>query len=111
MYSAQITGFSFQAGAFTDEEHTQGKLIESLAKEIAQKQQHWDSIQQLRDEGATFSSKTLAGLRPPSIPRLQKANSSITSAVFNVVNKELLRLSMALQAILDEGSQPKPKTP
>ena len=38
MYSAQITGVFFRADEFIDDEYMEEQLIETLAKEIAQRQ-------------------------------------------------------------------------
>ena len=111
MFSAQMTGISFRAADFIDVENMEGQLIETLAKEVPQRQQSGGPLDQLSDEDITFLSKTLVGPRAPPISRLQRANSSIISAVFDVVNKVGLHLSLALRAPLDAGSQPNPKIP
>ena len=80
-------------------------------RKIAQRQQSRGPLDQLSDEDITFLSKTLVGLRAPSISKLQKTNSSIITAVFDAVGKVGKHLSMALRAIPDAGSQPQPKLP
>ena len=53
MYSAQITGASFQPEDFIEEGYMVEKLLEAIAKEIVQKQQHWDYIEQPGYEDVT----------------------------------------------------------
>ena len=87
------------------------QLIDALAKDIAQRQQNWEPIDQLLDEDVALSSKTLVGLRVPPIPKLQKSNSAITYAISAAANTAGLRLSMALQGLLGEGPQPQSEAP
>ena len=86
-------------------------MLELWRKRSLGRNRAWAPVEQLAGEDVTLLSKTLVGIRAPAISRLQEANSSITSAVFDVGNKVGLHLSTALQAILGEGLQPKPKTP
>ena len=51
------------------------------------------------------------GLRVPPSPELQEGNSLITSAGFAAAKNKGLRLSLALQGLLDEGPQPQSKSP
>ena len=51
------------------------------------------------------------GLRVPSVHKLQKSNSLITSVVFAAANIAGLHLSMALQGLLDGCPQPQSKAP
>ena len=88
----------------------EAQLIEAPAQDIAQRQQGWGALEQLGDEDITFLSKTLAGLRVPAAPKLQKASSLITSAVIVAVNNAALHLPVALRALLEEGPQPTTKT-
>ena len=64
-----MPGVSSHAEDSIDGEYMEAKLIEALAKGIAQRQQHWAFIEQLADGDVTLVSKTLAGLRAPPIPR------------------------------------------
>ena len=106
-----MTGISFRAADFGDDEYMEEQLIETAAKEIVWMQQIWGPPDQLPDEDVTFLSKTPAGLRAPPISKLQEARSSTISAVFDVVHKVGLHPPIALRAILDAGSQIKAKIP
>ena len=111
MYVPQAAATSLRATDYIDDENVEAELIGNLAEDIAQRQQGWVSVDQLSGEDITLLSKTPAGLRAPSISKLRRANSSIITAVLDVVNKVGLHYSVALRAILDAGSEPKPKLP
>ena len=87
------------------------QLIDALAKDIAQRQQNWDPIDQLADEDVALLSNTLVGLRVPPIPKLRKSNSLIASAGFTAANIAELHLSIAPQGFPDESPGRNPNLP
>ena len=89
MYSAQVRGISFHATDSRGDENMGEQLIENIARDIAQRQQGWDPVDQLSGEDITLLSKTIAGLRAPPISKLRRANSSIITAVLDVVNETM----------------------
>ena len=111
MYSAQLSGISCRAEDFIDDEFMEEQLIDAPAKDIAQRQQNWDPIDQPLDEDVALSPNALVGPRVPPIPKLREINSLITSAISTAANMAGLHLSMPLQGLLDEGPQPQSKSP
>ena len=71
MYSAQVTGISFHSADSIDDGNMEGQAIENLAQDIAQRQQGWGPLDQLSGEDVTLFSRTLVGLRAPSVWKLQ----------------------------------------
>ena len=100
MYTAQLQGFDVLQALDCDYIDMEEALIDDLAKEIAVRQHGLPSKEQLQDEDVALLAKTLAAARAPSIAALQKANACVLNAVYEVVNKVGLNMSLALNMLV-----------
>ena len=111
MYTAQLQGFDIVQALERDYIDMEESLIDDLAKEIAVRQQGLPSNEQLQDEDVALLAKTLATARAPSIAVLQKANSCVLNAVYEVANKVGLNMSLALNMLIETDAPAKTKAP
>ena len=95
MYTAQLQGFDIFQALEYDYIDIKESLIGDLAKEIAARQHGLPPKEQLQDEDVALLARTLAAARAPSTAVLQKANSCVLNAVYEVVNKVGLNMSLA----------------
>ena len=109
MYTAQLQGFDIFQALDRDYIDMEEALIDDLAKEIAVRQHGLPSKEQLQDEDVALLAKTLAAVRVPSIAVLQKANSCVSNAVYEVVNKVGLNMSLALNMLIETDAPVKTK--
>ena len=111
MYTAQLQGFDIVQALERDYIDMEESLIGDLAKEIAARQHGLPPKEQLQDEDIALLARTLAAARAPLIAVLQKANSCVLNAVYEVANKVGLNMSLALNMLIETDAPAKTKAP